>query len=180
MPLPTPFRTAAYPRPRRGRTGGPHSRADPHAEAGSYIAKYKLRILDETDRAAETGGVSRSRRREGLYSSALTDWRRARTAGTLGHCSPADAARKGRWSTRCRPNWPRPTERLQHCSVGWIRRKPSIAIQKKGGATGVDGVDIRLRGHVMMAAASTCGTDQCVPPQRHLNPRMHFCPVPTR
>jgi hypothetical protein len=36
----------------------------------SFTARYKLRILDETDQAAETGGVSAILRREGLYSSA--------------------------------------------------------------------------------------------------------------
>ena len=49
----------------------------------SFTAKYKLRILDETDRSEGTGGVTSILRREGLYSSALTDWRRARAAGTL-------------------------------------------------------------------------------------------------
>jgi transposase len=32
----------------------------------SFTAKYKLRILDETDRAADTGGISAILRREGL------------------------------------------------------------------------------------------------------------------
>jgi len=54
----------------------------------SSTAKYKLRILNETDRAADTGGVSAILRREGLYSSALTDWRRQRAAGTLGALQP--------------------------------------------------------------------------------------------
>lgn len=54
----------------------------------SFNAKYKLRILDETDRAADTGGISAILRREGLYSSALTDWRRQRAAGTLGALQP--------------------------------------------------------------------------------------------
>jgi len=39
----------------------------------SFTANYKLRILEETDRAVDTGGVSAILRREGLYSSALTD-----------------------------------------------------------------------------------------------------------
>ena len=54
----------------------------------SFTAKYKLRILDETDGAADTGMVTSILRREGLYSSALTDWRRAREAGTLGALQP--------------------------------------------------------------------------------------------
>jgi len=49
----------------------------------TFTAKFKLRILDETDQASDTGGVTAILRREGLYSSALTDWRRARAAGSL-------------------------------------------------------------------------------------------------
>ena len=41
----------------------------------SFTAKYKLQILSETDRVADTGGISTILRREGLYSSALSDWR---------------------------------------------------------------------------------------------------------
>ena len=40
-----------------------------------FTAKYKLQILAETDRAADTGGISAILRREILYSSALSDWR---------------------------------------------------------------------------------------------------------
>jgi len=54
----------------------------------NFTAKYKLRILDETDQVADTGGVTAILRREGLYSSALTDWRRARAAGSLGALQP--------------------------------------------------------------------------------------------
>ena len=54
----------------------------------SFTAKYKLRILDETDRAADTGGISAILRREGLYSSALSAWRCQRDAGTLGALQP--------------------------------------------------------------------------------------------
>jgi|TARA_B110000037_G_scaffold214626_1_gene270797 transposase len=54
----------------------------------SFTAKYKLRILQETDQATDTGGVSAILRREGLYSSALTDWRRARAAGSFGALQP--------------------------------------------------------------------------------------------
>lgn len=46
-----------------------------------FSAAMKLRILAETDRAADTGGIAAILRREGLYSSALTDWRRQRDAG---------------------------------------------------------------------------------------------------
>ena len=54
----------------------------------SFTAKYKLQILAETDRAVEMGGISAILRREGLYSSALSDWRGQREAGTLGALQP--------------------------------------------------------------------------------------------
>ncbi len=50
----------------------------------SFTATYKLRILDETDRAVDTGGILAILRREGRYSSALSDWRGQRAAGTSG------------------------------------------------------------------------------------------------
>src|SRR5271168_3453621 len=54
----------------------------------SFTAQSKLRILAETDRAAETGGIGAILRREGLYSSALTDWRRQRDAGAFSALAP--------------------------------------------------------------------------------------------
>jgi len=44
----------------------------------TFTAHDKLRILAETNRAADTGGIGTILRREGIYSSALTDWRRQR------------------------------------------------------------------------------------------------------
>ena len=60
----------------------------------SFSAKYKLQILAETDRAVETGGISAILRREGLYSSALSDWRGQREAGTLGALQPRARGRE--------------------------------------------------------------------------------------
>ena len=59
-----------------------------------FTAADKLRILAETDRAADTGGISAILRREGLYSSALTDWRRQRAAGVFDALTPARRRRK--------------------------------------------------------------------------------------
>jgi transposase-like protein len=49
----------------------------------------KLRVLAETDAAADVGGIGAILRREGLYSSILTDWRRLRDSGALGALTPA-------------------------------------------------------------------------------------------
>jgi transposase-like protein len=46
-----------------------------------FTAEYKARILDEADRCTEPGQLGELLRREGLYSSHLTNWRRQRKAG---------------------------------------------------------------------------------------------------
>jgi len=48
-----------------------------------FSAEYKLRVLREADACAKPGEVGALLRREGLYSSLLTEWRRAREAGAL-------------------------------------------------------------------------------------------------
>lgn len=52
------------------------------AQRRIYTAEYKLRILQETDNCPE-GQIGAILRREGLYSSHLTTWRRQRQAGQL-------------------------------------------------------------------------------------------------
>jgi transposase len=46
-----------------------------------FNAEYKQRILEEADRAKSSGGIGALLRREGLYSSSLTAWRREREFG---------------------------------------------------------------------------------------------------
>ena len=59
------------------------------AKRRTFTAEYKQRILQEADSAAATlGGVGALLRREGLYSSHLTDWRRERRAGILEALKP--------------------------------------------------------------------------------------------
>ena len=48
-----------------------------------FTAEYKLAILAEYDRCTETGEKGALLRREGLYSSLLTDWRRQHRQGLL-------------------------------------------------------------------------------------------------
>jgi transposase-like protein len=55
----------------------------------TFTVQDKLRILAETDRAADTGRIGAILRREGLYSSILGDWRRQREAGAIGALAPA-------------------------------------------------------------------------------------------
>ena len=49
----------------------------------SFSAEYKLSILAEYDACSETGEKGALLRREGLYSSLVTDWRRQHRQGLL-------------------------------------------------------------------------------------------------
>ena len=49
----------------------------------SFSAEYKLSVLAEYDAASETGEKGAILRREGLYSSLITDWRRQHRQGLL-------------------------------------------------------------------------------------------------
>jgi transposase-like protein len=53
-----------------------------------FTAEYKLRILAEVDACTHPGEVGALLRREGLYSSHLTRWRKKRRAGALGALAP--------------------------------------------------------------------------------------------
>src|SRR5208283_927723 len=69
------------------------SRPDPEvvakAKRRTYTAEYKQRILLEAEAAATTrGGLGALLRREGLYSSLLTYWRRERAQGVLEALTP--------------------------------------------------------------------------------------------
>ena len=48
-------------------------------------AAYKVRILREADRCTEPGQLGSLLRREGLYSSNLTHWRRQMVQGLIGN-----------------------------------------------------------------------------------------------
>ena len=48
-----------------------------------FPVEYKLAILEEYYRLTEPGAKGALLRREGLYSTHIVDWRRARDAGTL-------------------------------------------------------------------------------------------------
>ena len=81
-----------------GRMEAAESRPDPEVPARArrrtFTAQYKLDILAEYD-AAEDGAKGALLRREGLYSSHIVEWRRARDAGALAGLS-APRGRKRR------------------------------------------------------------------------------------
>ena len=68
-----------------GKTGpDPEAHPDPEVVAQAkrrrFTAEYKHRIVSEAERAKGSGQIGALLRREGLYSSTLTAWRRERQA----------------------------------------------------------------------------------------------------
>jgi len=53
-----------------------------------FSAEYRLRIVQEADACKQAGEIGALLRREGLYSSLLTAWRRQRHAGALAGLRP--------------------------------------------------------------------------------------------
>ncbi|MCB9138932.1 MAG: transposase [Caldilineaceae bacterium] len=65
-------------------TQEPDVQVVPKAKRRRFSAEYKRQILSEADRCSEPGQIGALLRREGLYSSHLTTWRRQREQGALG------------------------------------------------------------------------------------------------
>lgn len=61
-----------------------------------FTAAYKCRVLAEADAGPEPGQVGALVRREGLYSSPLTTWRRPREHGMLAALTPTKRGRQAR------------------------------------------------------------------------------------
>ena len=74
---------------REGAGGHPAGPAVPDPELAerprrrTFTADYKLKILAEIDATTEPGEIGALLRREGLYSSLLSTWRRQRDEGAL-------------------------------------------------------------------------------------------------
>lgn len=74
------------------RSGAPERATSPERpKRRTFTAEYKLRIVREADEAlasGEEGAVGELLRREGLYSSYLTEWREQRQSGELAALAP--------------------------------------------------------------------------------------------
>lgn len=60
----------------------------PHVRRRQFSNADKRRILDAADRCTRPGEVGALMRREGVYSSSLSTWRRQREAGDLAALAP--------------------------------------------------------------------------------------------
>ena len=65
-----------------------NSEVVPHARRRSFSNATKRRILEAVDRCTQPGEVGALLRREGVYSSSLSTWRRQREAADLAALAP--------------------------------------------------------------------------------------------
>ncbi len=113
----------------------PASGTDPEvlekASRRRFTAKYKLRVMEQADRCTEAGQIGALLRREGLYSSHLTTWRRQRDAGALAGLAPRKRGGKANPENRQAQRMAeleRENERLRHKLV---QAETIIEVQKK-------------------------------------------------
>lgn len=75
----------------------PPAIADPEVNSKAkrrlFSAEYKRRILQEADQSGP-GGIAALLRREGLYSSHLTTWRKQRKSGEIAGLAPRKRGKK--------------------------------------------------------------------------------------
>jgi len=64
-------------------TPPPNPEVDPKSVRRRFSAKYKRSILNRADQCKHSGEVGALLRREGLFSSHLSNWRRLRDQGAL-------------------------------------------------------------------------------------------------
>ena len=71
----------------------PDAEVQERAARRRFTAEYKLQVLREADQCAGVGDLGALLRREGLYSSHLTTWRRQREHGALVALAPKKRGR---------------------------------------------------------------------------------------
>jgi transposase-like protein len=90
-PFPAPGGSA---KARSAEADSPGAGAPPDPEVAAkprrrqFTAAYRLRILEEADRCTTSGEIGQLLRREGLYSSHLSNWRKAQREGSLAALAP--------------------------------------------------------------------------------------------
>jgi len=78
----------------------PEPEVVPRATRRSFSAAYKQRVVEEVGQCTERGQIGALLRREGLYSSQLSTWRRQQEAGGLQGMSPQKRGRKASRDTK--------------------------------------------------------------------------------
>jgi len=96
-----------------------------------FSAEEKLRILKEADACTQPGEQGALLRREGLYSSHLTEWRRARERGELEALEPKKRGRKPAPVNPLEKQVAELTRALEKAEARAKRAEALVEVQKK-------------------------------------------------
>lgn len=109
-----------------------------------FSAAYRLRILEEADGCRSPGEIGRLLRREGLYSSHLANWRKARRTGVLSGLAP-----KKRGAKPMTRNPLQPKVRALETEVARLQdelRKAHTILEVQGKVAGLLGINLENGG----------------------------------
>ena len=112
-----------------GTNGGHDVQVSAQTKRRRFTAEYKLKIVREADACSKPGELGALLRREGLYSSRLVDWRRARDRGEL-----VNAPKRGRKPKAVDPSAKRVAElerKLARAEARAERAEALVELQKK-------------------------------------------------
>ena len=153
--------------PRDGRAGAtPDPEVVAKPKRRQFTAQYRLRTLEEADRCTQSGEVGRLLRREGLYSSHLATWRKARRKGSL-----RELASKKRGAKPAERNPLDAKVRLLEAKVARLEHELHTATHDPGCAgksCRAAGIEPRTRNALLMAAQSLAEQVGIVPACRAL------------
>lgn len=114
-----------------GVSGTPDPEVLEKATRRKFSAEYKLRILRLADSCKGPGSLGRLLRKEGLYSSHLTTWRRQREQGMLKGLEPARRGRKAAGPNPLMPELARLRKENQRLEKQLKQAELIIEVQKK-------------------------------------------------
>jgi transposase-like protein len=120
--------------------GAPDPEVPEKALRRKFSAEYKLRILQLADSCSDPGSLGRLLRREGLYSSNLTTWRRQRELGMLRGLEPAKRGRKAIERNPLQPELDKLSKENERLQKRLKRAELIIEVQKK--VSQILGVDL--------------------------------------
>lgn len=95
-----------------------------------FTARYKLGVLEKAERCAP-GEIGALLRREGLYSSHLTTWRRQREAGALAALTPRKRGRRGHTVDAQGTRVAQLEREVEHLRQRLLQAETIIEVQKK-------------------------------------------------
>ncbi len=130
---------------RGAREGAPEPELVERPVRRRFSAEYKLRVLREAEACTRPGEIGALLRREGLYTSHLSAWRKQREAGALAALG--------------RPRGRRPADRRE-LELGELRRRAERAEAELAKARRV----IEIQGNVSALLEQMLGTEGATEP----------------